>query len=335
MKIELRSDTFTKPSEAMLEAMFHAKVGDDVFEDDPTVKKLESEMASMFGMESGLFCASGTMSNQIAIRLHVRPQEEVICDRYSHVYLYECGGIMANAGASVTLLKGNRGRISAGQVKEVIKPDNVHYPVSRLVSVENTMNKGGGSYYDFHELEKIKGICREHQMKFHLDGARLFNALVETGESTQSYGAVFDTISICLSKGLGAPIGSVLLAGKKDILRARRIRKVMGGGMRQVGYLAAAGLYALDNNVEKLKDDHRRAKELGKALASCSWVNDVMPIDTNIVIFSVDKVEEILKKLQSRGILAVPFGAHEIRMVTHLDFTDDMLTEAVDILEGI
>ena len=330
--IELRSDTFTKPSPAMLEAMMTAEVGDDVFGEDPTVSALEAQLAEMLGMEAGLFCPSGTMTNQIAIRVHTQPQDDVICDQYSHVYLYEGGGMMANSGVSVSLLTGDRGRISAGQVESAIKPDDVHAPLSKLVSVENTMNKGGGSYYDFNEFLKIREVVNRHQLKFHLDGARLFNALVENNDEMRAYGNVFDTISICLSKGLGAPIGSVLLSNKDLIKRARRVRKVFGGGMRQAGYLAAAGIYALDNNVAKLKEDNERARTIGKELENCSFVNNVMPIDTNILIFSVDDVQDILTKLKEKGILGIAFGPNQIRFVTHLDFTDEMLEETILVL---
>ena len=333
--IELRSDTFTKPTPAMLEAMMTAEVGDDVFEGDPTVNGLEAKLASILGMEAGLFCPSGTMTNQIAIRIHTQPQDDVICDQYSHVYLYESGGMMANSGVSVSLLAGDRGRINAEQVESAIKPDDVHAPLSKLVSVENTMNKGGGSYYNFNDFLEIRQVVDRHNLKFHLDGARLFNAVVETNESLTAYGNVFDSISICLSKGLGAPVGSVLLASKADIKRARRVRKVFGGGMRQAGYLAAAGIYGLDHNVDRLKEDHERARILGKELEGCSFVNDVMPIDTNILIFSVDNVEETLSKLKTNGILGVPFGPNQIRFVTHLDFTDDMLDETVKVLKGM
>ena len=333
--IELRSDTFTKPNQAMLEAMMTAEVGDDVFEGDPTVSALENKLAEMLGMEAGLFCPSGTMTNQIAIRVHTQPQDDVICDQYSHVYLYEGGGMMANSGASVTLLDGDRGRINAGQVEASIKPDDVHAPISKLVSVENTMNKGGGSYYDFNEFIKIREVVDKHQLKFHLDGARLFNALVEKRDEMKAYGNTFDTISICLSKGLGAPVGSVLLGSKADMKRARRVRKVFGGGMRQAGYLAAAGIYALDNNIDRLMNDHEKARAIGKELESCSFVNNVMPIDTNILIFSVDDVDEILEKLKQNGILGVKFGANQIRFVAHLDFTDDMLQETISVLRGM
>ena len=333
--IELRSDTFTKPDPPMLAAMMAAEVGDDVFGEDPTVNALEEKLAAMFGMEAGLFCPSGTMTNQIAIRVHTRPQDEVICDRYAHIYLYEGGGIMANSGASVSLLEGDRGRINAQQVAAAIKPDDVHAPVSRLVSLENTMNKGGGSIYDFDEIRKIKEVVDRYGLKFHLDGARLFNALVESGDNMQAYGKTFDTISICLSKGLGAPVGSVLIGGRDDIKRARRVRKVFGGGMRQAGFLAAAGIYALDHNIERLRHDHERARAIGRALEGCAYVTGIMPIDTNILIFSTDDVPGVLSKLEARGVSGIAFGPNQIRFVTHLDFTDDDLEQTIAVLQSI
>jgi threonine aldolase len=330
MTIELRSDTFTKPSPAMLEAMFSAEVGDDVFEEDYTVKALEEKTAKMFGYEAGLFCTSGTMTNQIAINVHVNQGDEVICDALSHVYLYEGGGIAANSSASVNLLHGNRGRLTAEQISEAIQADNVHHPVSRLVSLENTVNKGGGCYYQLSEIQKIKTVCKGKNMALHLDGARLFNALVETNDSPLEYGKIFDSISICLSKGLGIPVGSVLLGSKDFIKKARRVRKRWGGGWRQAGYLAAAGIYALENNIERLKDDHKRAKEIGKIMEQIPEVEEIYPVDTNIVIFRInDKIlaSDYVKKLHEKGIKTAPFGKHLVRFVTHLDFTDEHLGE--------
>ena len=330
MTIELRSDTFTKPNPAMLEAMFSAEVGDDVFEEDYTVKTLEEKTARMFGYEAGLFCTSGTMTNQIAINVHVNQGDEVICDALSHVYLYEGGGIAANSSASVNLLQGNRGRLSAPQISEAIHEDNVHYPISRLVSLENTVNKGGGCYYQLAEIQKIKIICEEKNMALHLDGARLFNALVETQENPLEYGKVFDSISICLSKGLGIPVGSVLLGTSEFIKKARKVRKRWGGGWRQAGYLAAAGIYALENNIDRLKEDHARAREIGKIMEGISEVEDIYPVDTNIVIFKLDDkilVSDYVQKLNEKGIKASPFGKHLVRFVTHLDFTDEHLGE--------
>ena len=330
MTIELRSDTFTKPSPAMLETMFSAEVGDDVFEEDNTVKSLEEKTANMFGYEAGLFCTSGTMTNQIAINVHVNQGDEVICDALSHVYLYEGGGIAANSSASVNLLHGNRGRITAEQILEVIHEDNVHYPISRLVSLENTVNKGGGCYYQLSEIQKIKSLCESKNMALHLDGARLFNALVETNDSPLEYGKAFDSISICLSKGLGIPVGSVLLGTTEFIKKARKVRKRWGGGWRQAGYLAAAGIYALDNNIERLKDDHVRAREIGKMMEGISEVEEIYPVDTNIVIFRVnDKIlsSEYVQKLNKKGIKSSTFGKYLVRFVTHLDFTDEHLHE--------
>lgn len=336
--IDLRSDTVTRPGKEMLDYMLKAEVGDDVFGDDPTVQFLEEKMAGMFGKEAAIFCPSGTMTNQIAIKVHTQPGEEIICDFTSHVYNYEGGGIAFNSGCSVRLVHGVRGRMKPDQIHGNINPDNVHYPQTRLVIAENTSNKGGGSIYDINDLIQIGKICRENDLLFHLDGARLFNALVETGEKTEDYGKIFDSISVCFSKGLGAPVGSILTGSKDFIYKARRIRKVLGGGMRQVGYLAAAAIYAIENNVQRLKDDHRRAKELGSYLTSMNFIGEVMPVQTNIIIFSLnDKYsqDEFLRLLNEKGLLAVGFGPQKIRMVTHLDYTDEMLSGTIDILKGL
>ncbi len=329
MVIDLRSDTVTRPTAGMKEAMFAAPVGDDVFGEDPTVNALEEKLAGLFGMEAGLFCPSGTMTNQIAIRLHTRIQTEVICHQYSHIYLYEGGGIMANSLASVKLLTGDLGKITTAQIAESINPDDVHAPETTLVSLENTMNKGGGSIYTLDEIKPIHALCKEKGLKLHLDGARLFNALVETGESPADWGAHFDTISICLSKGLGCPIGSVLLGTKSDIKRARKVRKVFGGGMRQAGILAAAGIYALDHQIDRLKEDHARARALGEILRKQSFVTETLPVSTNIVIARLEGItpEELLKKLAERNIKAVKFGKDLVRFVTHHDFGDAELEE--------
>ncbi|WP_428656199.1 threonine aldolase family protein [Runella sp.] len=331
MLIDLRSDTVTKPTQPMLEAMFAASVGDDVFGDDPTVNALEEKAARLFGMEAALFCASGTMTNQLAIRVHTRPGSEVICDKNSHIYLYEGGGVALNSFSSVKLLEGDRGRLNAQQVRDAINnPDDVHAAVSRLVSLENTMNKGGGCYYDLSAIQAIRLVCKEHGLGLHLDGARLFNALVETNESPLEYGRVFDSISICLSKGLGCPVGSLLLGTQDFIKQARRFRKVMGGGWRQAGYLAAAGIYALDNHVDRLREDHARARAIGQMLQRLPEVEEIFPIDTNIVIFRLPETilaVDYIAQLAQKGIRAVTFGKHLVRFVTHLDFTDQQLEE--------
>lgn len=339
MTIDLRSDTVTKPSKQMLEAMFSAEVGDDVFGDDPTVLALEQYCANLFGMEAALFCTSGTMTNQIAIKAHTFPGSEIICDQYSHVYLYEGGGVPQNSLSSLKLLQGDRGRLNANQIQMGINnPDDIHQPLTSLVSLENTMNKGGGAIYDFNEIIKIKTVCVENNLPLHLDGARLFNALVETKESALDYGRVFDSISICLSKGLGCPVGSLILGNSEFIKKCRRIRKSFGGGWRQAGYLAAAGLYALHNNVERLSIDHSNAKLIGEILSKKTFVKKLFPIDTNIVIFELnDEINQkvFFNKLEESGIGTVSFGPQLIRMVTHLDFGTDQLNVLEDKLNKI
>jgi threonine aldolase len=334
--IDLRSDTVTRPSRPMLEAMMSARVGDDVFHDDPTVNALEEKAAGLFGKEAALFCPSGTMSNQIAINVHTRPGDEVICHKHSHVYYYEGGAMMRNSGVSVCLLDGPRGQITAGEVEHHINPDDLHRPVTALVEVENTMNKGGGTIYNYQELVSIATVCREHALKFHLDGARLFNALVETGESPRDHAALVDSLSICLSKGLGAPIGSLLLGDKAFIRRARRVRKAFGGAMRQAGYIAAAGIYALDHNISRLKEDNARARYLGEVLLKCPWVESVIPVETNIVIFSLieeDGAMNFIARLKEHDIHALALDSRSIRFVTHLDFTDGMLYKTESVIK--
>jgi len=336
--IDLRSDTVTRPSKGMPEAMFSAEVGDDVFCDDPTVIKLEQKISKIFGKEAAIFCPSGTMTNQIAINVHTHPGHEVICHGHSHIYYYEGGAMMRNSGVSVCLLDGDRGRIKATDVLKHINPDDIHRPITSLVEVENTMNKGGGSCYSFGDLVEISKVCRANNLKVHLDGARLFNALVETGEKPADYGKLFDSISICLSKGLGAPIGSLLIGKSEFIRHARRVRKAFGGAMRQVGYLAAAGIYALDNNIDRLKEDNRRAKYLGDILGKLSYVEKVLPVETNIVIFYLTKKyteTDFLSRLKENEIHALPVGSQSVRFVTHLDFTDEMLIKTEDVLKGL
>jgi threonine aldolase len=337
--IDFRSDTVTKPTVEMKAAMFDAPVGDDVFGDDPTINFLEKKAADLFGTETALFCASGTMTNQLAMRIHTQPGDEIICDELSHVYLYEGGGISLNSLASVALLKGDKGRLTADLVKNSINnPEDIHRPVSSLVVLENTVNKGGGCLYNFSEIEKIKTTCLESGLKLHLDGARLFNALVETEESSQDYGRVFDSISICLSKGLGCPVGSLLLGDKDFIKKARRFRKVMGGGWRQAGFLAAAGIYALDNHVERLKEDHRRAKEIKEMLVGLPYVEKCYDVSTNIVIFQLPEqtlAVDFVQKMHEKEIGCVPFGKHLVRFVTHLEITDEHLSDLRKVLTSV
>ena len=339
MEINLVSDTVTKPTPEMLQYMFAAQVGDDVYKQDPTVIALEKRVAALFGKEAALFFPSGTMANQTAIKLHTQPGEQLIADKWAHVFNYEGGGVAFNSGVSCSLLDGHRGMITAKQVAAAITdPEFYHSPLTSLVCVENTTNKGGGACYDLLELRNIKAVCDAHQLKFHMDGARIWNALVANKENPKQYGEIFDTISVCLSKGLGAPIGSVLIADAKTIHRALRIRKQLGGGMRQVGYLAAAGLYALDHHIDRLAEDHRRAKELGQQLAALSWVSIVEPVETNIVIFSVQAtVNENLVQdyLKQKGIAISSMGHGKLRLVTHLDYKEVMHTYVLETLSKI
>ena len=338
MTTDLRSDTFTKPSAAMLEAMFTAQVGDDVFGEDPSVNQLESMAASLFKMEAAMFCPSGTMTNQIAIKCHTQPGEEVICDKLSHVYIYEGGGIAFNSNCQVKTLEGDRGRITANEITESINPPDIHKATTGLVSLENTANRGGGSCYDFKEIIKIRECCSQNKLPLHLDGARLWNALVAKSETTEQYGEVFDSISICLSKGLGTPVGSLLLGKKNFIQKARRIRKVFGGGMRQAGYLAAAGIYALENNISRLEQDHLHAKQIAAALSKKDFVGKVMPVETNILIFEVTgrfTAKSFETLLATLGILTIAISATQLRMVTHLDVTNEMVTRLISIIESL
>ena len=323
--IELRSDTFTKPSKEMLDCMFAAQVGDDVWDEDYTVKSLEKHIALLFGMEAALFCPSGTMANQIAIKVHTQPGDEVICDYSSHIYQYEAGGIAFNSSASVNLLQGTNGKITVDIVQAALKEENIHFSKQSLVSVENTTNKGGGACYKLSDLQDLSTFCKAKNLAFHMDGARLYNAIVKTKTKPADYGSIFDSISVCMSKGLGAPIGSLLLGNKAFITQAKRIRKVLGGGMRQAGYLAAACEYALDNNIDLLQHDHRRAKEIEATLKSLDYVNDLLPVETNIVIFSVSNPASLVDYLKTKNILCSAIGPKQIRFVTHLQFTDQML----------
>lgn len=339
MIVDLRSDTVTKPTPGMLQAMFEAPVGDDVFGEDETVNSLEEKAAQMFGMEAALFCPSGTMTNQIAIKCFTNPLEEVICDETAHVYRYEGGGIAFNSAASVRLLYGDRGRLTAEQIEHHINPhDNIHHPKSTLVVLENTVNRGGGSFYTVNQIEPIYHLCRLKGMSLHLDGARLFNALVETGDDPREYGRMFDGISICLSKGLGAPVGSVLLGSRETIAKAKRVRKVLGGGWRQAGFLAAAGIYALDNHVERLKEDHQHAQAIAKVLIEQAYVKSLMPVDTNIIIFELEdahNADAFVEKMKDSGILCNTFGHQMIRFVTHLDVTPEMIDHTISVLKKV
>ncbi len=336
MQINLVSDTVTKPSYEMLQYMFNADVGDDVYKEDPTVNELEDRVAAIFGMEAGLFFPSGTMANQTAIKLHTQPGDQLIADKFAYIFHFEAGGVSFNSGVSCRLIEGKRGMITAEQVSAQINdPDFFHSPKTSLVCLENTTNLGGGACYEMEELEKIKEVCDEHGLKLHLDGARIWNALVAKRQNPKDFGKLFDTISVCFSKGLGAPVGSVLLGDKETIKRALRIRKVLGGAMRQSGYLAAGALYALENNIKLLTEDHRRAKELANVLKKKEWVAAVEPVETNILIFSLipeysDSV--FIEKLKQKNISINAIGNRKLRMVTHLDYREVMHTYVLETL---
>jgi threonine aldolase len=335
--IDLRSDTFTLPSDAMRQAMAYAPVGDDVFGEDLTVNELERYSAELFGTEAALYCVSGTQSNQIAINVHTQPGDEVICADLAHIYIYEGGGIALNSGCSVRLIAGNLGRFTASDVVNNINNKNdIHLPLTRLVCIEDTVNKGGGAIWDFEEIKRIKKVCHENNLALHCDGARLFNALIETGISPKEYAAQFDSISICLSKGLGAPVGSVLVGSKDFIAKAKRRRKSLGGGMRQAGIIAAGALFALQNNVERLKIDHHNAKRIAEVLMLHPEIVGVLPAETNIVIFETKKPEgadEMIQWLKSKNILCFPFGKNKVRMVFHLGIDERMIAELINVFQ--
>ena len=337
MTINLISDSFTKPSPEMLDAMLNTEVGNDVFDDDPTVNELQRKLADLFGKQDALFFPSGSMANQTAIKLHTRPAEQVICDKWGHVYNFEGGGAASNSGVSFSLIDGNRGMFTAEQLLAHINPPgNIHIATTSLVAVENTTNKGGGACWDIKELQKIRKVCDEKELAYHLDGARLFNALIVKNHEPKQYGELLDTISICLSKSFGTPIGSVLIGSTKDMIRAKKIRKLFGGATCQVGYMAAAGIYALENNIDRLIDDHQRARLLGEALEKNDYIKKVEPIETNIVIFNViDGIDEnlFIEKLKKSNILISSMGNGKLRMVTHLDFSDDMLDTVINKLK--
>jgi len=339
MEINLISDTVTTPTKGMLAAMMSAKVGDDVFKEDATVNALEEKTAALFGMEAALFFPSGTMANQTAIKVHTQPGEQLICDHYAHIFNYEGGGVSFNSGVSCKLIAGHRGMITAKQVKAAINPpDFYHSPLTTLVCLENTTNKGGGAIWDINEMKAIKEVCTSNGLKFHLDGARIWNALAVTGEDPKLYGNLFDSISVCLSKGLGCPVGSVLLGSKDFIAKALKVRKVFGGGMRQAGFLAAAGIYALDHHRERLKEDHKKANEIEAILSKKDFISSVSPVDTNIIIFelkeSVLDAQAFMDKMNENNIRLISMGSGKLRLVTHLNYTDEMHSRLLSILNG-
>ncbi|QLE02941.1 aminotransferase class I/II-fold pyridoxal phosphate-dependent enzyme [Galbibacter sp. BG1] len=339
MKINLISDTVTKPTAAMLEAMMNAKVGDDVFKDDAAVNELEQKVAYMFGKEAALFFPSGIMANQTAIKVHTQPGDQLITDKDAHIFNYEGGGVSFNSGVSCKLIDGKNGQFTANDVINAINPpDFYHSPLTSLVCLENTANRGGGACWNFEEILEIRKVCDENNLGLHLDGARLWNALVAKNETPKQYGAIFDSISVCLSKGLGCPVGSVLTGSKKFMEKALRVRKVLGGGMRQAGYLAAAGIYALDYHIDRLKEDHKRAQELAQVLSEASYIKSIDPVETNILIFYLDDkvaLADFMQALSSKDIAIINMGSGKLRMVTHLDYTEEMHEKVLETLKQI
>jgi len=338
MTIDYRSDTFTRPTPGMLEAMYNAETGDDVFGEDPSVNRLEAMMADFFGKAAALYCPSGTMSNQVGIKVHTLPGDEVICSQLAHVYIYEGGGIAFNAGAQVRPIIGERGMITAAEVAAVINPDDVHKARTSLVCMENTANRGGGCCYDWEEVLRIKAVCQEHNLKLHLDGARLFNALIATKQDPTAYGNVFDSISVCLNKGMGCPMGSVLMGSETFIREARRIRKKLGGGLRQAGYMAATGIYAMENHLQRLEEDHLHAKQIAHALLEKNFTGHMLPVETNILIFEVIgdwTPVSFAEYLMREGIKVMPISTNQVRMVTHLDITPEMVARTCEVIAGM
>lgn len=338
MIIDYRSDTFTRPTPGMLQAMLTASTGDDVYGEDPSVNQLEATLAAYFGKEAAMYCPSGTMSNQIAIKVHTQPGDEVICSDLAHVYIYEGGGIAFNAGAQVRTLTGDRGMITAAQVAAAINPDDVHKATTSLVCLENTSNRGGGCCYDVEEIVRIKNVCRDHNLKLHLDGARLFNALVATGENPKTFGELFDSISVCLNKGMGCPMGSVLLGSAAFVKNARRVRKKLGGGLRQAGYMAATGLYAMEHHIARLAEDHLNAKQIAKYLLQKTFVGHMLPVETNILIFDVQgswTPKLFADYLKQEGILVTPISETQVRLVLHLDITQEMVERTCAVISNM
>jgi threonine aldolase len=339
MKIDLRSDTVTKPTKGMLDYMMNAQVGDDVYKEDPSVNQLETYLADVFGMDTALYFPTGSMSNQAAIKLHTQPGEQLICDKWAHVYNYEGGGVSFNSGVSCKLVDGDKGKITAQLVEEAINPpDFYHSPLTSLVCLENTTNKGGGACYDLETIHAIRAVCDKHGLGLHLDGARLYNAIVANNHDPKDFGSAFDTISLCLSKGLGAPMGTVLMGNAEVMKNAMRVRKVLGGGMRQVGYMAAAAYYALHHHVDRLHIDHQRAKEIEAILQQHPLVKSVDHVETNIVIFNLQPhldEAEFMKTLEEKGIRISNMGNGKMRLVTHLDYTQEQHDYFLDSITSL
>ncbi|MDH4223954.1 MAG: low-specificity L-threonine aldolase [candidate division Zixibacteria bacterium] len=338
--IDLRSDTVTRPSPGMRKAIFEAEVGDDVLGDDPTVKRLEIMVATLLGKEEAVYVPSGTMGNQVALKSLTSPGEEVILDVGSHIYNNEAGAASALSGLQLHPIKGERGILSSVQILQEIRPLNIHHPQTALVVLENTHNSAGGTIYPLEVIQDVHKVAKEHNLKMHLDGARLWNASVATGIPLKEYAKYFDSVSVCLSKGLGAPIGSVVSGNPEFIKRARRNRKMFGGGMRQVGIIAAAGIYAVENNIERLADDHKNAKILAEALAKLEGINiDMETVQTNMVIFEIKDEKKdafwLVEKLKENDILTLASGKKKMRLVTHLDVNEEDIQKTIEVFERV
>jgi threonine aldolase len=337
--IDLRSDTVTRPSPGMREALACAEVGDDVLGDDPTVKCLEERMARLLGKEAALFVPSGTMANTLSLISQTVPGDEVILDRNCHIFNYEAGGASAIGGLQLLPMTGDGGLLPLDQLPAAVRPMNVHHPRTALIAVENTHNRAGGRIYPFEQIESVSSFARERGLRLHMDGARLANASVETGMPFERYGALADSVTFCFSKGLGAPVGSVLMSDARTVERARHWRKRLGGGMRQVGILAAACLYALDNNIDRLAIDHEKARRIGEIVGSNPRFELAFPVETNIIIFRFagdsGDIEKLRDNLEREGVLALTFGGRFMRMVTHLDVPDDAVSRLESIFEHI
>ena len=338
--IDLRSDTVTKPTPAMRKAMAEAEVGDDVFGEDPTVNALQEKVAKILGKEAAIFVPSGTMANQLSIRSHTQPGDEVIIEGASHPYNFEGGGGAALSGIQFHCLKGIRGILDASQIEEAIRPDDHHFPVTRLVCLENTHNRGGGSIYPIGKMVEIYRLAKSRGLLVHLDGARLWNASIATGIPPQEYAQWADSASVCLSKGLGSPIGSLVTGPKTFIDRVHRFRKMFGGGMRQVGIIAAAGIYALDHHMERLKEDHQNAKRLALGLKEFKWISfNPDHVETNMVIFDVANTgmtgSQLVEVMKREGVLIHAFGKTQIRLVTHLDVSTEDIEVALKAFEKV
>ena len=335
--IDLRSDTVTRPTPGMRAAMHAAEVGDDVFHEDPTVNRLEERVAELLGKEAALFVPSGTMSNQLAVNVHTRPGDELLCDVQCHIYNNEGGGPAVLSGVTCRTFPGDCGILDITQLEDKVRPDDDHQVRTRLVCLENTHNRGGGRVYPFDKIQAIRAWTKKHGLVLHLDGARLWNAIVVTGIPARRWGELFDTVSVCFSKGLGAPVGSAL-AGPKDVIRqARRVRKLLGGGMRQAGILAAAALYALDHHIERLADDHRSAQTIAQAIADTPGLRLVPPeVETNLIWFQVDREHgtawDVEAALRQRGVLIYASNAHTMRACTHLDLSAAQAERVADVI---